>query len=277
MFYKIYQPHPALKGFINNIEVIHVSFDMPIEYISVLNPPVAEKRLFFYPFELPTVEYVGQSEKVVQPRSILVGRQISRLQLNMKPNTLCIKVGFQPSGLYRLLGMPLNEYEVDGAPDSRYALDKEIIFINEQLQSAASYDQMVSIIQAFFLKKLKQLRPTMPVDNVLMNIVKKGGLMTVEDMANSACIGFRQLERQFQQRIGMTPKFFARLARFTKAWKMKEGNPTMSWTNIAYQCGYFDQMHFIRDFKEFAGVPPSVIETEIKKYRHVLPIQTLFE
>jgi AraC-like DNA-binding protein len=277
MFYKIYQPHPALKGFINNIEVIHVSFDMPIEYISVLNPPVAEKRLFFYPFELPTVEYVGQSEKVVQPRSILVGRQISRLQLNMKPNTLCIKVGFQPSGLYRLLGTPLNEYEVDGAPDSRYALDKEIVFINEQLQTVASYDQMIEIIQAFFLKKLKQLRPIMPVDNVLMNIVKKGGLMTVEDMANSACIGFRQLERQFQQRIGMTPKFFARLARFTKAWKMKEGNPTMSWTNIAYQCGYFDQMHFIRDFKEFAGVPPSVIETEIKKYRHVLPIQTLFE
>jgi AraC-like DNA-binding protein len=277
MFYKIYQPHPALKGFINNIEVIHVLFDMPIEYISILNPPVAEKRLFFYPFELPTVEYVGQSEKVVQPRSILVGRQISRLQLNMKPNTLCIKVGFQPSGLYRLLGMPLNEYEIDGAPDSRYILDKEIVFINEQLQSATSYDQMIAIIQAFFLKKLKLLRPSMPVDTVLMNIVKKGGLMTVEDMANSACIGFRQLERQFQQRIGMTPKFFARLARFTKAWRIKEGNPTMSWTNIAYQCGYFDQMHFIRDFKEFAGVPPSVIETEIKEYRHVLPIQTLFD
>jgi AraC-like DNA-binding protein len=277
MFYKIYQPHPALKGFINNIEVIHVLFDMPIEYISVLNPPVAEKRLFFYPFELPLVEYDGKSEKVVQPRSILIGRQFSRIHLNLKPNTLCLKVGFQPSGLYRLLGMPLNEYEIDGAPDSRYALDKEIVFINEQLQLAASYDQMVSIIQTFFLKKVKQLGPALPVDTVLSTIVKKGGLMTVENMANAANIGFRQLERQFQQRIGMTPKFFARLSRFTKAWTMKEGNPTMSWTNIAYQCGYFDQMHFIRDFKEFAGVLPSVIEAEIKEYRHVLPIQTLFD
>jgi AraC-like DNA-binding protein len=257
--------------------VIHVLFDMPIEYISVLNPPVAEKRLFFYPFELPLVEYDGKSEKVVQPRSILIGRQFSRIHLNLKPNTLCLKVGFQPSGLYRLLGMPLNEYEIDGAPDSRYALDKEIVFINEQLQLAASYDQMVSIIQTFFLKKVKQLGPALPVDTVLSTIVKKGGLMTVENMANAANIGFRQLERQFQQRIGMTPKFFARLSRFTKAWTMKEGNPTMSWTNIAYQCGYFDQMHFIRDFKEFAGVLPSVIEAEIKEYRHVLPIQTLFD
>ena len=62
MFYKIYQPHPALKGIINNIEVINVLFDMPLASISVLNPPVAEKRLFFYPYELPEVEYVNKSE-----------------------------------------------------------------------------------------------------------------------------------------------------------------------------------------------------------------------
>jgi AraC-like DNA-binding protein len=277
MFYKIYQPHTALKEFINNIEVIHVPSDIPITYISVLNPPVSEKRLFFYPYELPEVEYIGKSEKELQPRSILVGRQVSRVQLSMKPHTLCIKVGFQPSGLYRLLGIPLNEYEVDGALDSRYALDKDILFINEQLQAAASFDQMVSLIQAFFLKKLNKLRSTLPIDAVLMEVVKKGGLMTVEDMANTACISFRQLERQFQQRIGMTPKFFARLTRFAKAWAMKEGNPTMSWTNIAYHCGYFDQMHFIRDFKDFAGVPPSVIEAEIKEFPNLLPIKMLYD
>jgi AraC-like DNA-binding protein len=277
MFYKIYHPHPALKEFVNNIEVIHVPLNMHIQWISVLNPPVSEKRLFFYPYELPEVEYLEQPEKIVQPRSILVGRQISRIQLNMKPNTLCIKVGFQPSGLYRLLGMPLNEYQVDGAPDSRYVLDKDIVFINEQLQAAASFDRMVSIIEAFFLKKLKQLRPALPVDSVLTDIVKKGGLMTVDEMAHSACVSFRQLERQLQQRIGMSPKFFARLTRFTKAWAMKEGNPTMSWTNISYQCGYYDQMHFIRDFKDFAGVPPSVIEAEIKEFPRLLPIQTLYD
>jgi AraC-like DNA-binding protein len=277
MFYKIYQPHTALKEFINNIEVIHVPSHIPITTISVLNPPVSEKRLFFYPYELPEVEYIGKTEKELQPRSILVGRQVSRIQLSMKPNTLCLKVGFQPSGLYRLMGIPLNEYEVDGALDSRYALDKDILFINEQLQAAASYDHMVSIIQAFFLKKLSKLRSALPIDAVLTEVVKKGGLMTVEEIAQTACISFRQLERQFQQRIGMPPKFFTRLTRFAKAWAMKESNPTMSWTNIAYQCGYFDQMHFIRDFKEFAGVPPSVIEAEIKDFPNLLPIKVLYD
>jgi len=44
---------------------------------------------------------------------------------------------------------------------------------------------------------------------------------------------------------------------------LHENNPEISWTSIAYECGYFDQMHLIRDFKEFAGVAPGVIEKEL--------------
>jgi len=44
---------------------------------------------------------------------------------------------------------------------------------------------------------------------------------------------------------------------------MKEQPPGISWIKVAYECGYFDQMHLIRDFQEFAGVSPSVIESEL--------------
>jgi AraC-like DNA-binding protein len=273
MFYKIYKPHPALWEFVNNIAVFNISSAYPVVSI----PPMPEKCLFFYPFDTPEVEYLNTQKKEVQPNSIIVGRQVNRIQLNLKPNTLSIKVGFQPSGLYRLLGVPLNEYLLDREFDSRYFLDKNIGFIKEQLQSASSYDQMVQIVEAFLLTKVKQLRPILPIDSVLSTIAQKGGLMTVEDMASTACISFRQLERQFQQRIGMPPKFFARLTRFANAWGMKEGNSTMSWTNVAYQSGYFDQMHFIRDFKEFAGVTPSVIEGEFKDSPRLRHNQWLYD
>jgi AraC-like DNA-binding protein len=46
---------------------------------------------------------------------------------------------------------------------------------------------------------------------------------------------------------------------------MRENDASLTWTNIAYECGYFDQMHFIRDFKEFAGVTPGIIEKELLK------------
>jgi len=82
-------------------------------------------------------------------------------------------------------------------------------------------------------------------------------------LASRACLSIRQFERVFKQRIGLPPKHFSRLVRFAHAWTIKEQQPDISWTKIAYECGYFDQMHLIRDFQEFAGVNPSSIELEI--------------
>jgi transcriptional regulator GlxA family with amidase domain len=90
--------------------------------------------------------------------------------------------------------------------------------------------------------------------------------MKIDQLASHACLSTRQFERVFEQRIGLSPKHFSRLVRFSQAWIMKEQQPDISWIKIAHDCGYFDQMHMIRDFKEFAGVNPSVIELELLKF-----------
>ncbi|RYF85105.1 MAG: AraC family transcriptional regulator, partial [Chitinophagaceae bacterium] len=64
-------------------------------------------------------------------------------------------------------------------------------------------------------------------------------------------------------RIGMNPKMFARILRFSKAYRLHEAVPHLSWIKIAHECGYYDQMHMIRDFKVFAGVSPSIIEQQL--------------
>ena len=61
----------------------------------------------------------------------------------------------------------------------------------------------------------------------------------------------------------MSPKMYARIVRFSNAYRLHEATPGLSWTKIAYEAGYFDQMHLIRDFRVFAGVNPSVIEQEL--------------
>jgi transcriptional regulator GlxA family with amidase domain len=127
---------------------------------------------------------------------------------------------------------------------------------------------MAPIVENYFLKKLAYLKSKLPIDRVLPIIIAKNGLMTIEEIAHDACVSFRQLERQFHQRVGVSPKFFLRLIRFANAWMLKEHKPTASWAYIAYHCGYFDQMHLIKDFKEFAGVSPSLIETELIQSAH---------
>ena len=61
----------------------------------------------------------------------------------------------------------------------------------------------------------------------------------------------------------MNPKMFARILKFSKAYRLHESCPQLHWTQIAHEAGYHDQMHMIRDFKTFAGVNPSVIEQQL--------------
>src|SRR6185295_18077418 len=128
--------------------------------------------------------------------------------------------------------------------------------IVEQLNEAASFEHMVAIVQKWLLGKWHHLKNELPIDRALPYIIKNGVLSNISEVASQSCVGIRQLERLFQQRIGLSPQFYARLVRFTKAWIIKENNPAIKWTNLAYECGYFDQMHLIHDFKEFTGDTP---------------------
>jgi AraC-like DNA-binding protein len=228
-------------------------------------PPLQEQVLAFYPFEPVEVEYLPSHKKVQSPSSIIVGRRINRVNLHISYHHLIVQVGFQPGGLFRLLRIPMDRFEADEGYDSGDVMDKETKFVTEQLHEASTFDDMVVIVEHFLLSKVNSLKESLPIDNAIGEIIKKGGLINIDYIAAQACISVRQLERLFYQRAGVSPKFYARLIRFTKAWIMKENNPHEKWTTIAYQCGYFDQMHLIRDFKEFTGVSPTIIENDLNK------------
>ena len=144
-------------------------------------------------------------------------------------------------------------------------MGNEMNDVHNQLQEAISFAQMKIIVESFLLKHLGKLQQALPIDHVLHLLMKERGLLKIDQLASHACLSIRQFERVFQQRIGLSPKRFSRLVRFSQAWIIKEQQPGISWTDIAYQCGYFDQMHLIRDFREFAGVNPSSIESELLK------------
>ena len=120
------------------------------------------------------------------------------------------------------------------------------------------------LIEEFLLKKLKALKPALPIDRAMLEWLKMNGNVPIERIASMACLSLRQFERKCKDRIGLPPKLFARLVRFSKAYRLRENFPRLSWTSIAYECGYFDQAHFILDFKEFAGVSPGIIEKELE-------------
>lgn len=265
MFQQFYEPHPALKGFVNNIMIHQMNFDATQPQINFSVPPLPEHCLFFYVRDSSEAEDIATNKKETLPASIVVGPHINRHIMTAGHNHLMIKVGFQPGGLYRLLGIPMKELLCKDSFDCADLLGNQINEVNDRLKYAASFTEMKMIVETFLLKHSNKLKQALPIDQVLPLVIKERGLIKIDQLASLACLSTRQFERVFQQRIGLPPKHFSRMVRFSQAWILKEQTPTLPWIKIAYECGYFDQMHLIRDFQEFAGVNPSDIEVELSQ------------
>lgn len=259
---KFYTPHVLLQEFINCIMIVHAEVDKTASPVIAPYPPAPQNSLFFYINDPISVQMGGGGEFILQPRSVVVGPQLTRVTLDVNRSHKAVRVGFHPGGLYRLLGIPMAEM-IDHSYDAADVFGNEMQEINEQLQEAENFDRIHSVIEKFLLQKIAGLKRALPFDMAMLELMRLNGNTPIEHIASIACLSLRQFERVSKERIGLPPKLFARLIRFSKAYRMRENFAAMSWTHIAHDCGYFDQMHFIRDFKEFAGVTPGIIEKEL--------------
>ncbi len=200
---------------------------------------------------------------VKNPHSIIVGPQVQRVDIELGHDHMVVRVGFRPGALHRLLGLQMREL-VDKACDTAAFFHQEVNAVNERLQNTVSYPEMIQVVEAFLLKRMQRIRAELPFDRAMQELMTHKGLLPVEQLASMACVSLRQFERQCHARIGLPPKLFARLVRFSHTYRLFESQPSVSWTHLAHHCGYYDQMHFIRDCREFAGVTPSAIAKQVK-------------
>ncbi|QNK63986.1 AraC family transcriptional regulator [Pedobacter sp. PAMC26386] len=128
--------------------------------------------------------------------------------------------------------------------------------LEEKMMLASDNFQRVTIISGFLEKKLKTIKKQPPgIFETIRDIIQTTSHTNVEDLAKRNFLSTRQFERNFKQIAGFSPKLFSRIIRFQNALaQYNEKNKSL--TEIAYTCGYYDQSHFIQDFKEFSGHNP---------------------
>ncbi len=259
---KIYIPHLALQDYVLNISTVHAVLPEGIEEVVTPYPPTPFQSLMFYCRDPVAMGRAGNDTFDKQPLAVIVGPQYSRVNVKVYGQIKAIRVDFQPGGLFRLLGIPMHEL-FDKGFDALDFFGAEMNRINEKLQEAGELERGKEVVENFLLDQLTQIRGILPVDFALRLLMNNNGHMTIEKVASLSCLSIKQFERKCQERIGMNPKTYARILRFSKAYRLHEALPEISWTKIAYEAGYFDQMHMIRDFRVFAGANPSVLGEEL--------------
>lgn len=263
MEHRLFIPHPALADFVSGILVFRADLRCtPNEIINPF-PPTPEQYLYFYLADPVAARKQDESFFSEKPGTMIVGAQLSRVDLNMGKNHSMLAVIFRPGGLYRLLGgLPMMEL-TDADHDSSLLLGSGMTRIREQLQHASSWDQSKAIVESWLLSRLSKVKTLSPFDHAMRAAMQSGGLLPVEQLASIACTSIRQFERQCLTRIGMGPKILSRITRFSAAYRLYERHPDMTWISIAHSTGYFDQMHMVRDFKQFAGMVPTLLQSSL--------------
>jgi AraC-like DNA-binding protein len=128
----------------------------------------------------------------------------------------------------------------------------------EVLYEARAWDLRFDLLDAAIGARFAHARTVSPgITWALRQIDERYGNVSITGLAERLGWSRKHLVSQFREYVGLPPKTYARVARFSLAMTMVRNGDELRWTDVAHACGYYDQAHFIRDFTEFAGVSPT--------------------
>jgi AraC-like DNA-binding protein len=181
-----------------------------------------------------------------------------------------IGINFHPHSASRLLNLPMCELTDTAAislDDFSRQLFREFNRIQELRSPLEWFPALDHVIHTLGERAHTDDRLLSAAVNELE---QAGGLMSIAAVADHVGLSSRQFERRFTQAVGIAPKLFCRIQRFQRVFPILESEHS-GWADAAVQCGYYDQAHLIRDFREFAGKPPrALLANETDLARHFL-------
>lgn len=130
---------------------------------------------------------------------------------------------------------------------------------------AGDDEAMAKAAENLLLIRLPKRDETAELANaIVQSIMDDRDVITVEQMSEQSRLSVRQLQRLFRKYVGVSPKWVIKRFRLQEAAARMEAEKELSWTQLAEQLGYFDQAHFIKDFKSVLGLSPSEYRTRPK-------------
>lgn len=248
-------PHPALQPYIDG----YLYFDMNFSggMVSPLNIyPIPGTQMSFVLDEQHTFREIG-SQKVYQYPLCFVGLLDHGRSFDIFPREF-VMVAFKPYGAFKLFGIPQRYF-------SNQATDMELLFpdiknLNEQLREVAkSPTKVVTRLESWLLKRLIVVEKinVNGVAHACEQIRKSKGLIRIAELSRQVGMSETNLGFQFREKVGFGAKTFSRIVRFNNINSFISNHSTVNWQELVYKFDFFDQNHFIKEFKRFYGCTPS--------------------
>lgn len=266
-----YRPRPPLAAFVG---CLWYSEGAPQTHSKERLLPNGEPAIIFNLRDGPIRLYDSQDldRCSTYGYAVLSGARSNCFVIDADQQDRVIGVQFRPGGAFPFLRIPLSEAE-----DTSIALDdvwpKRAGEVRERLLASHDPQAMLLALEQCLLEQLVrplELHPAVTFALGQFRSVRHGG--RIDAVSEQIGISARRFIELFHRQVGLTPKVFCRVRRFQRVLRAVHGKNEVDWAQVALECGYYDQPHFIHDFRSFSGFTPNAYLAAATRHLNHVPL-----
>lgn len=257
MNYQTYKPNPDLSAVVNFYWTLEVPYDPEIPKQKII--PDGNVEMTFN-FADGIKKFVSDDEFIVHPDVMVMGQRTKSYLIAPTGDVNTFAISFFPYGFANLLSFPLKKLTDNEIPLSGIFGEEQALQLENDMKAAENSLERIKIIEDFLLAKLQEKEITKNIVSTTIDaLIETNGNATISKILKENPSKRRQLERKFSKEIGVSPKQLGKVLRMQAALQLMLNENPESLTHVAYETGYYDQAHFIKDFKEFTEISPGDI------------------
>jgi AraC-like DNA-binding protein len=254
MLFQVHKPVPALAPFVDHLWCLN---DAPAHQLERVMPAgtlelvinLAEDEFRIYDRDDP--------RRYTRFAGAMVSGAYSRyFVIDTREHASILGVHFKPGGAARVLGVPPGAL-ADLHVELSQLWGTSARELRDRVCETCGCEPRFQLLEEALLHRLSSTREIRPA--ALAGLEWLGLGRRVGDVAQELALSRRRFITVFNEDVGLTPKLFARIARFQRALQGSQRSETPDWSRLALESGYFDQSHMIRDFVEFSGLSPAAL------------------
>jgi AraC-like DNA-binding protein len=262
MLYKKFPPASELAPY---VDCFFIWERDSVEPIVVQSPPNGFNALVFN-YADPYCAYQSEIDKKVVPLAFASGQFTANYHLEMKGRIGVIGVVLKASSLYNFFALNMTSF-VNKRIDLVDFLGDKKMEILSQVKKGNSAEKRIYILENFLISYLGVVQARLSIiDDTISFIDQNNGMVTIEEVLSRFKISRRYLEKKFLEKVGISPKLYARIRRFSYLSNKVAHNKDINWQDIVFENGYHDQSHLVKDYKTFNQMNPSAYH----QYHHEL-------
>ncbi len=200
------------------------------------------------------LSYLDEGKEIGLSNFGITGLQDSDWVFKNTAGVGSVLVYFNVNGAAAFFSEPIHELFRQSLSLDNFIVRSELILLEERLCEAGSDAGRIQVVEQFLLSRLRLSTPDALVLAAIAMIFERHGNIRMNEMAALLHTSQSPLEKWFRKIVGATPKKFASIIRFK--YILQQFRSQTSLTSLAYESGFYDQAHFIKEFKTFTGDTP---------------------